>query len=257
MRTPEKLAEAMQAISEHIADDLMPNREIVRITHALPEYQEGIRREQEAWTSLLTAWRDECVEETRLMDLARANQLLAENMNLGAERDRFRAALWEFTRRGTLAASHPEPATNGFAQVEQELVDPCDKCSIEAECRYKSDPNYKCSSYAQRPATDEAVKELGLVYQARVNQLLAENMNLGAERDRFRAALWEFTRRGTLAASHPEPAKEDRADAIAETIAAHGYLANAEDAPRVAFLIRAALRSTGEPEKEESHEQTR
>jgi hypothetical protein len=103
------------------------------------------------------------------------------------------------------ARPRPEPATNGFAQVEQELVDPCDKCSIEAECRYKSDPNYKCSSYAQRPATDEAVKEARLVDLTRANQLLAENQRLEAEHDRLLAVLkdsglvWTAMLRGQIA----------------------------------------------------------
>jgi hypothetical protein len=41
-----------------------------------------------------------------------AERCVEENEELRAERDRFRAELWEFTRRGALAA-HSEPATDG------------------------------------------------------------------------------------------------------------------------------------------------
>jgi hypothetical protein len=44
----------------------------------------------------------------------------------------------------------------------------------------------------------------------------------------------------------PEPAKQDVADAIAISLAAHGYLANAEDASRVAHVIRVALTAAKE-----------
>jgi hypothetical protein len=69
-----------------------------------------------------------------------------------------------------------------------------------------------------------------------------------------RTASWEIDRvvwnkahgRTALSTTRPEPTKQDMADAIAETIAAHGYLANAEDAPRVAHVIRVALTAAKE-----------
>jgi hypothetical protein len=60
--------------------------------------------------ALLTTWREECVENARPAAVVMAAKLLAENQLLEAERDRFRAELWEFTRRGALAASRSEPA---------------------------------------------------------------------------------------------------------------------------------------------------
>jgi chromosome segregation ATPase len=167
MRTPEKLAEAMQAISEHIADDLMPNREIVRITHALPEYQEGIRREQEAWTSLLTAWRDECVEEAKAFTPAATAYIkeLQTRLDMSLhERDRLREAL-------------KDPALVWTAMLREEIARPRALDHYE-ECK------------------------------ARVCELEVKLSELRAERDRFRAELWDFTRYGALAAFRSEPAKD-------------------------------------------------
>jgi hypothetical protein len=63
----------------------------------------------EQWSNLtfippdaLQRIRDEAVKES-------AEELSA----VTAERDRFRAELWEFTRRAALSASHSEPATDG------------------------------------------------------------------------------------------------------------------------------------------------